>query len=304
MKKILLLFGLATMFTGCSNDETVELVQQSVINFSSLVNKNTTTDNLKNVWVYGWRSNSEGDTNQLFKGTELTKQDGGDWTYSTLKYWEPGYKYAFEAIAPQNGTKGVTFTAAKDGGTVVFDNSIANAKVDLVYANLINKDYSLATYANLANSKVSLTFNHLLSRVMFTFKNGLAAASNAKISVSDVKITNAYSKGTVTPAKSATWTIEDNTNTLAVSFPASTTNALTDLEPTKSGVTEHKYFIPATNTSYQVTFTFKLDRGDGVTTTVSRTTTTPTMSMQNGKNYNFVAELSLDSIKFTVMLMR
>ena len=311
MKKVLLLLGSVTaaMFTGCSNDETVELVQQSAIDFSSFVNKSMrtasdiTTDNLKNVWVYGWRSNSEGDTKQLFNGTELTKQYSGDWTYSTLKYWEPGYKYAFEAIAPQNGTNGVTFTADKTGGTVVFDNSDAAAETDLVYASPVSKDYSLATYADLAHRKVSLTFNHLLSCVMFTFKNGFALVSNTKISVSDVKITNAYSKGTFTPATDATWTVENGTNALAVSFSASSSSTLTDLAPNATGATEHKYFIPAANTSYEVTFTLKLDQGDGVTTTVSRTVTIPAMTMQSGKSYNFVAELSLKPIEFAVTVM-
>ena len=310
MKKVLLLLGsvAAAMFTGCSNDETVELVQQSAIDFSSFVNKSTrtasdvTTDNLKNVWVYGWRSNSEGDTEQLFNGTELTKQDSGDWTYSTLKYWEPGYKYAFEAIAPQNGTNGVTFTADKTGGKVEFDNSTAAAETDLVYASPVNKDYTSATYANLNPDKVGLTFNHLLSRVKFTFENGLAASSNAKITVTDVKITDAYNSGNVTPKTSATWTVGSDKN-LAVSFAPSTTNALTDLAPAATGETEHMYLIP-TAAAYNVSFSFKLEQPVGsssVSTVYECTATIPaSVAMESGKSYNFKAKIDLKPIEFSV----
>lgn len=55
-------------------------------------------------------------------------------------------------------------------------------------------------------SPVSFTFNHLLSRVKFTFVNGFPAEAIAKISVKDVNISNAYKNGTITPATTdAVW---------------------------------------------------------------------------------------------------
>lgn len=307
MKKLSLCLGFAAavMFTGCGNDETVEMVPQKAIGFSSFVNKSTkavtdvTTANITSIWVYGWRTKSSADE-ALFTKQSVTKS-GSDWTYSPLRYWEPGYTYTFEAIAPEPGATsgGVTFAQAKGGGTVTFVN---DATTDLVYAKPVTKDFSSKNFTDITNTTpgmVDFTFNHLLSRVKFTFKNILESSSNAKITVSDVKITNAYKNGSVTPNTSTTWTSLSEQN-LEVGFEPSTTGALTDIAPNNSGDTEHKYLIPTDNTvSYNVTFKFKLDQG-GLTTEFDRTATISSVAMESGKSYNFIAELGLQPIKFTV----
>lgn len=303
MKKTLLVLGCAAaMFAGCSNDETVEVAEKQAIDFTSFVDKSTrataedvTTANINEISVYGWR-----ESKVLFDAQTVTKDASGNWTYSPLKYWEPAYNYTFEAIAPKSGSNGVTFTAATTGGTVEFTN---DAKTDLVYAEPVTRDLSSYTLSTLpAQAKVGFTFKHLLSRVKFTFENGLDASSNAKITVTDVKITDAYNSGNVTPKTSATWTVGSD-KTLAVSFAPSTTNALTELAPAATGETEHMYLIP-TAAAYNVSFSFKLEQPVGssfVSTVYDCTATIPaSVTMESGKSYNFKAKIDLKPIEFSV----
>lgn len=284
MNKFFLL-GVAAvaMLAGCTNDETVEMAPQNAISFTSVVDKSTkatvdvTTANLTAFWVYGWKGNDE-----LFDAQEV-KKESGEWKYTPEKYWEANGNYAFEAIAPKSGQNGVTFTAAKTGGTISFTN---DAVTDLVYANPVTK----TTGASITSDpgKVNFTFKHMLSRVKFTFKNTFPANAAAKISVKDVKITNAYTKGVITPAATTpAWDTSSGTATLSVSFPGTIQNLPAN---TGTGETDHKYLIPVSNPSYTVSFMVTLTQGS-----VSKDyphTATITTSMQPGMSYNFVASLN------------
>lgn len=162
MKKIFLIGLAATaMLASCSNDETVEMAQNTkAIGFSSFIDKSTrATDtdltNLATIEVYGWRGDA-----QIFDKQEVTVEASGAGTYSPIQYWEPNYTYAFEAIAPKSGEKGITFAAAKNGGTITF---ASNSETDLLYSKADDKttDQEITTDPR----KVGFTFKHLLSRV-------------------------------------------------------------------------------------------------------------------------------------------
>ena len=148
---------------------------------------------------------------------------------------------------------------------------------------------TITTEANV--SPVSFTFNHLLSRVKFTFVNGFPAEAIAKISVKDVKISNAYKNGTITPATTdAVWNATDNT--LPVNFA---NVSATDIEAgNKEGETEHMYLIPVALPNYDVTFTVTLDQ-NGATTDYEHTATITT-GMEKGKSYNFTATLTPENV--------
>lgn len=291
MKKLLFIGLAATaMLAGCSNDETVEMAQPAAIGFESFVDKSTratesddiTLTNLGSIEVYGWR----GDI-QIFDKQAVTVGTDGKGSYTPLQYWEANYTYAFEAIAPKNGEQGVTFAAAKDGGTITFVN---DAQTDLLYS----KATDVTTPATITSddvSPVSFTFNHLLSRVKFTFVNGFPAEAIAKISVKDVNISNAYKNGTITPATTdAVWNATDKT--LSVDF---VNVSATNIEAgDKEGETEHMYLIPVASPSYNVTFTVTLDQ-NGATTEYEHTATITT-GMEKGKSYNFTATLTPENV--------
>ena len=213
--------------------------------------------------------------------------------YTPLQYWEANYTYNFEAIAPKNGEKGVTFAANVNGGTITFEN---DAKTDLLYSKATQ--VTTAEKLTATPDKVNFTFQHQLARVKFTFKNTFPANAAAKISVKDVTITNAYKNGTITPAATdAKWNVTNVTNnTFEVSFANSTTKTPTDLVASKGvGETDHMYLIPTDKKeSYEVTFTVTLDQ-NGVKTDYKHTVTIET-TQSIGKSYNYVAEIGASNI--------
>lgn len=281
--------GMAAMglaLTACNNDETVDVAKGNAIGFSSFVDKSTrgaaddvTLESLENIEVYGWRGD-----NQIFNAQQVNAKTGA---CSPIQYWEAGYTYNFEAIAPKNGEKGVTFAANVNGGTITFEN---DAVTDLLYA----KASPLATADKLTATpgKVNFNFSHELARVKFTFKNTFPANAAAKISVKDVKITDAYKNGTITPAEAdAKWNATDKT--LTVDFEStSVTNLVAN---TGTGTTDHMYLIPtAKEESYIVTFTVTLDQ-NGATTDYKHSVTFKT-TQEQGKSYNYVAEINQNNI--------
>ena len=286
--------GLAAMglaLTACNSDETVEVAKGKAINFASFVDKSTrgaaddvTIANLKSIEVYGWR----GDT-QIFNKQQVTVAENGEGTYSPLQYWEANYAYAFEAIAPKAGEKGVQFEAAKAGGKITFEN---NATTDLLYANTTA---TMPEKITAAPEKVNFTFKHQLARVKFTFKNTFPANAAAKISVKDVKITNAYKNGTTTPAGTdANWSATNPI--LSVSFANMANGGPTDLVAnTGVGATDHMYLIPTgQEESYNVTFTVTLNQ-NGATTDYNHSVTIKTTQLKSN-SYNYVAEINEKNI--------
>lgn len=292
MKKLFIM-GLAAMglaLTACNSDETVEMAKGKAIGFSSFVDKSTratdvTIANLKSMEVYGWRGD-----NLIFNAQQVTVATNGEGTYSPLQYWEANYTYNFEAIAPKAGEKGVQFAAAKTGGTITFAN---DAQTDLIYAKATEK--TTDTKINADPGKVNFTFKHQLARVKFTFKNTFPANAVAKISVKDVKITNAYKNGTITPAATdAKWTATDAN--LVVAFANLANGGPTDLVAnTGVGATDHMYLIPTSKEeSYTVTFTVTLDQ-NGAKTDYNHSVTIKTTQL-SGNSYNYIAEINASNI--------
>lgn len=293
MKKLFIM-GLAAMglaLTACNSDETVEVAKGNAINFASFVDKSTrgasddvTLANLGSIEVYGWRGD-----HQIFDKQQVTVAENGEGTYSPLQYWEANYAYAFEAIAPNAGEKGVQFEAAKAGGKITFEN---NATTDLLYANTTA---TMPEKITAAPEKVNFTFKHQLARVKFTFKNTFPANAAAKISVNNVTITNAYKNGTITPAATdAKWTATNPI--LSVSFANMANGGPTDLVAnTGVGATDHMYLIPTgKEESYNVTFTVTLNQ-NGATTDYKHSVTINTTQLR-GMSYNYVAEINENNI--------
>ena len=291
MKKFLFLGIAATaMFASCTKDEMVEMSPQNAIGFETFVDKSTrvtdvTTTNLAAFEVYGWRT-KDATTEQIFDAQAVTANNGVC-TYSPIQYWVGGYNYTFEAIAPKSGNNGVTFDADNGASTITF---VSNSETDLIYATG-GKD--LTGTANLTDTPgaVGLKFNHLLSRVKFSFVNGFPANSDVTLTVTDVQIDNAGTTATYTTSN-GTWG--------ATTVPGVVTFASDDVENIagmQSAETEHKYLIPADIKTYTVTFTVEMKQG-GVTDTFDHTVTLSTdeLLLVAGNSYNLTATLNKDNI--------
>ena len=296
--------GLATaaMLASCSQDETVEMAQNTrAISFSnafvdnatrSVVDPSFTVGTLKNFAVYGFTQNG-----QIFDGVTVSRaEDGSTWTYSPIQYWVEGNQYAFAAIAPASvPVSDETLTGNKVGMTVSFTN---DGKTDLLYANggAFNADELFME----SPQTVSLTFKHQLSKVKFSFKNNVSGAYNIK--VTDVKITDAKSSGTLTVSTAAdnAWSNVGG-DPLVLSFGAAGTTDANTADAIAFGTEVETYneqlMIPTASTeSYNVTFTVELLNGTVSMGTYNHTATIKGVELQLGYCYDFAAELNAENI--------
>ena len=317
MKKIFLI-GLtaAAMLASCSNDETVEMAQQKAIGFSnafvnngtrSVVDPSFTTSTLKDFAVYGFTQKG-----QIFNGEKVSK-GGTAWSYDNVQYWVPGNTYTFGAIAPYSVAGNVSNVTLPTGATkvgmeVAFTNTDAD-QVDLLHAEPTQITGVTATYT----TTVSMTFNHQLSKVKFSFQNSVGEGYNVK--VSNVKITDAFKEGTLTVAAAGnTWGGQTNKN-LELNFG----NVVADASTTEASVIAYaatlesyneKLMIPMGSSAiYTVTFTAELFKDNVSLGIYNHRVEIKNVEFKLGYCYNFKASLThknitgpdeLNPIEFTV----
>lgn len=296
MNKVILLGVGALMFaaTSCSNDETIEVPQGNAIGFKTMIDKNAsraatelTVANLTQFKVWGYAANG-----LIFNGQVVTANNG-TCSYTPLQYWEANKAYAFTAIGSNESpcTAVYTVAAATEGeegfGTVEFDNNAAKGAEDLVWAA---KNVASKTNIDANMPVVDLAFKHALSRVRFTFENGMNSDAY-KLTISNVQIDNAFTKGTMTlPA--ATW-VGETPVALAFDAPAAAiANAAT-------GVTAYQYIIPGAQ-NLTLSFEVKVDV-NGVETIYNHNEVALVLpadldAYANGMSYNFKATLDASNI--------
>lgn len=306
MKKIFLI-GLtaAAMLASCSNDETVEMAQQKAIGFSnafvnngtrSVVDPSFTTSTLSDFAVYGFTQNG-----QIFNGEKVSKGGAAStgWSYDNVQYWVPGNTYTFGAIAPYSVAGNVSNVTLPTGATkvgmeVAFTNTDAD-QVDLLHAAPAQITGVTPTYT----TPVSMTFNHQLSKVKFSFQNSVGAGYNVK--VSNVKITDAYEKGTLTVAATEnTWGGQTSKN-LELNFGnvvdnASGTNAAFIANTKTLESYNEKLMIPMGTDTYTISFTAEMYKGTVLLGIYPHTVQIKNVEFKLGYCYNFKASLTHENI--------
>lgn len=293
MKKTLFMSFIALTFvsTGCSSEESVDAPKSASISFDNVfVGKSVrgtdlTADNIADFGVYGYMDNVTG---AIFTNEKVSRS-GSDWTYVNTQYWTAGHDYWFCAIAPF-GAAGYVAPSTLPGtagteefGTLTFDNS---QQLDLCYAAQ-DKVAGMAS----GNAPVAFTFKHLLARTKFTFKNE-ATNQNVKFVISDIKITDAVQKGTITLGNDAVWTATaDNVNGELVY-----TIAGTELEQNATLASSPAYLLPIAGT-YTVTFRVKVLQGTVEVGEYDKTVTIPaTVTLTRNFSYNFTCSLTYANV--------
>lgn len=287
MKKLFIM-GLAAMglaLTACNSDETVEMAKGNAIGFKTFVNNSTratdvTTTSLESFKVWGLMNKGD-KTGTPFVAKEVTKANGA-WSYAPPVYWEKGYAYSFVALAPNNVYTFTAPTAINTWGSLTFENG--TGETDLIYAAAKKETVE----GNGCPAPVDLTFNHMLSRVRFQFENGMLDGS--VLTVSNVKITDAYTSGTATLAEqlaNLSWAPGQATGALVFGDAAA-------MDKDAKEATAHKYMIPATK-AYNLTFTVTRVH-HGVTDVYNHTVTLPETTMTQGLSYQFVAKFTAENI--------
>lgn len=292
MKKIFIAVLAVAALASCSKEEAINVDKGAVIGFDTFVENSTRAADLTkgnfDFGVYGLVE--KGGENALIFNNQTVNAKG---EYSPAQYWIAAAQYYFTAIAPYSNAKWVYYTDTAHTGTIAFDNQAAAANQDLLFA-YVKPDQTPAQITT-APDKVGFTFNHMLSRVRFTFANGFGAGSNIKLEVTDVTITDAYATAQLavedgTPA--AAW--KNFGTTFSKNFGqvgGATLATLTDEGTTMSAATEHFYLIPA-NKAYEVTFYVTLYQAGVKLDTYARTATIPATEMKKGMSYDIKTTLN------------
>ena len=283
------------------NKEVVKTEATSAITFDNsfveiktrgAVDPSITTASIDAFDVWGFAGTTDA---VVFDAERVTKQEDGTWKYANLQYWVPNKAYYFGAIAPVDN-KDIEVdlaTAGTDGlGKVKFTNT--DGTVDLLYARKSVVTGSDVLYND--PGKVSLQFAHQLSKVKFSFANGLSN-ENSKIAVKDIKMT-VPAKGTVTLATGA-WEI-NTTETTTLAFGDVNGGETLEITDGYAECADERLTIPCGETvTYKITFTLELYYGDSTTPayTVEKEIELKEQALLIGKNYNFKATITGENLE-------
>lgn len=327
-KTILAVLALASV-VACNKSEVLEVAPQKAISFGNpfvenatkAIDPSETVATLDKFLVYATVNNGT-ETANIFNAVEVSSEittnpgtsvSGKTWGYKSehTQYWVPGNTYNFAAVA--NATK-VNVDAANNNMPTTIEYTTTSDYTEKGDADLLYATHNET--AGAASGNVAFAFNHLLSKVKFTFINGYPADSEFKVKVSNIKITNAYKTGTYTIGAATPWAakdvvpvnfghiVENNDTQDAISMTA--TGELKDDAWTTAAGYSSKYerlLIPGQN-SFNITFTAEVYyRGVVVAKYESATVTLPdNATIQPSYCYNFVGTIGqgLKPITFSV----
>ena len=305
MKKLLVIALAAISMAACMNEETTMLPQGDAISFDSAFIDNATraavdpsikTATLDGFNVWGFVNEYDG---TIFNGTEVKKADGA-WSYQGTQYWVPNQDFYFAALAPMNSANWTvnlaTDEAAKLGlGTVSFTN--VDGTEDLLYAKEMMQSKGL----NEDNGPVKFQFQHLLSKVKFTFTNGFPTET-ASIKVTNVKMVVPH-EATINLAQAdytKAWTLGNGTTTLSFGDVFVDDDHEVDKLACnqRAEVAYERLTIPAADTQeYDITFTVELFMGAQSVYTVDMSSKVSGYELAMGNAYNFTAVINAESLQ-------
>ena len=313
MKKLLFVALAAVGMTACVQNEELAVAQPNakiefanayVSNASRTANPVITTANLDGFKVWSFMDEVGG---TVLEDEAVTKVNGV-WGYTNIQYWFPEHTYYFAALAPIDGNWTVVPTTDVDAsklglGVVSFTNETLEEKagvVDLLYAKETATTPTIAELTNNGMAAVNMQFQHLLSKVRFTFQNGFPAG-DITVKVSDVTMT-APKSGTIDLAQATyndAWVLGQDEVTLAFGNVA-------DLAITELGrAANERFSIPATDAyEYNVKFHVVVMQGNVKAYELDKEAVIKGHALEMGKAYNFTAvidnnSLNLHKIEFT-----
>ena len=305
MKKFFIAIVALAAAVACSNDDIISIDRQAIgfgnpfvenatraaIDASYSGNKPLTTFN-----VWGTVTGNSNTVN-VFNGATCTGNIDMDvWGCDQTEYWVPSCAYNFTAIADAD-SNGVE-TGENDMPTKITVTS--DGTRDLLYATA-----TATTNVNAEPSQnpVAFSFSHLMSKAHFTFKNTVGN-SNYAFQVTDVKVSNLYTKGVYTIGATTPWSVSAVSTTpleFGHAVYAEGASSITNGQTATSNYA--RTFLPATygdTNKFTVTFTaYMLYKGKNLG--AKNYTIEATHTFAPNCAYNFVVELGAgDEITFKV----
>ena len=322
MKKVIFALVAVVALAACSQEDVIVADKGAAIGFDTFVENSTrsvydpsyTNDNMFDDFaVFGYVEGAV-----LFDGVQVAKTiTNGDlesaWKYAGTQYWITGAMYNFNAVAPK--TDGNWTVVKKDADnnvvtdatqtTISFTN---DGTTDLLYAKTPVIEGKAEN-----NPMVAFTFRHALSKVKLSFANQYNA-TNAKIMVKNIEITDPYKTAKAVLTTAANWSDQATAANFKLNFGDATDNAATANTAAAFGfgTTLESYkellMIPGAGATTQTindvvsnvyTITFVVELYQGESTTPIKTynhTIYTTFAPQAGMRYNLKAVITPENI--------
>ena len=315
MRKILACALAAVGMVACVNEDVVQLPKSDAIRFAdafidnstrAAVDPSTTKESLTAFDVWAYMTSTEG---TVLVGEDVQfNETTSSWDYANVQYWTPEKDYFFAALAPMNSNNWSLTTEGEavfgeGAGLVTFEN--IEGGEDLIYATANVTTPDMTTLQDKGMETVKFQFQHLLSKVKFTFKNGFLT-DNATIKIDDITMTAPKSgkvdlgEGTVDQNgdKHYDWVLDNEDLTLAFG------NVEELIKNKKSDECAfERLTIPADETyTYNIKFTVTLKYGNEVAYKVDKESTVTGVALEMGKAYNFVAEINPDNLNLPAIV--
>ena len=293
MKKIFIAILAVAGLAACSQDMTLETPKGAAIAFdNAFVNNSTratdiTKATLNDFGVYG--SVEKGTQQGLIFNNQEVEKSGNAYSYSPAQYWIADAQYDFVAIAPYTDAEWAYTTTDAKKGTISFDNAEAQGEQDLLFA-YTKPAKTAATITD--PDKVGFTFSHILSKVLFSFKNTF---TDGKISlkVYDVKINNTAAEGSVAVDNGVVGAWEGTDDYIRAFGPA-TADAVAEIANNGTLTTEYFYLIPVQR-EYNVSFKVDIYQA-GVKLDTYTHNIKATINLKKGNSYSLSANLAPNNV--------
>ena len=308
MKKIIISALAAMSLVACVQEEVVTVTQSNAITFENAfvdnatraaVDPSTTTTSIDGFNVWAFIDNPQG---VVFQGDEVRRNGNDAWTYTNTQYWAPKQTYYFAALSPIAGNWSLNTTEANTYGPGVVTFTNVDGSEDLLYAATSVETPRETDLIQQGMDPVKFLFNHLLSKVKFTFTNGFRT-DNVSIKVSNVTMT-AAKKGTLALNTEDWWTGDKWAS------EGTATYAFGNVDMLGMGISkeahDERLIIPAgKDYQYEVEFDIVVFMGTVEAYKLTKTSTVTGVALEMGKAYNFTAEINpenlyLPSIEFDV----
>lgn len=300
MKKLFVCALAASMFTACSQDETISQQSPMQISFDGAFVENATraaadpsfhNDNnpLAAFDVWAFMTDATGNVGEVFNREKVEKADD-KWNYANTAMWFPSKNYYFAALAPMGSGQITELNFAKDENLKVgkvlksFTFTNLNGGEDLLYATYVKPTPATITEDPGA---VKFNFNHLLSKVKFTFTNGFTNP-NYVIKVTGLTMDASLTATYDLQGETAVWT-SHSSNPTNLDFGTITSIAVGASEECAQ---ERLTFPTVASKEYTVNIKAELWIGKVLGKSIEKTAKITGLELEQGKAYNFTAEFN------------
>lgn len=308
MKKTLFAALALVSMASCSNEEVLDVAQKEAIGFENAFVNNSTRSVIdpsktKDAFYEAFNVYAFVNGATLLDNAPVSNTSG-TWSYGEPQYWINGATYNFTAYAPKSNDLVVTAntTTTKDELALTFTNN--NGKVDVLYAKPSTMTGKQSGNGNMtpANGTVGFDFNHILSKVKFSFTNEYNVDA-ASIKVYDIAINNSPKQGNVVLNGTTTWTAVEGSGNATLSFGKATddegTNDKESVEVAygfnKTYESENELLLIPVEGSYEVTFKVDLLISNTKIATYNHKANV-TLDLTPGYSYDIVAKINATNI--------